>query len=61
VKIKVSVEILDESDDLTSLEKVVIVRKAEFESRVIVNRETDVNSYFKIHSEIDFEKEVIKE
>jgi len=61
VKIKVSVEILDESDDLTFLEKVVIVRKAEFESRVIVNRETDVNSYFEIHSEIDFEKEVVKE
>jgi len=61
VKIKVSVEILDESDDLTFLEKVVIVRKAEFESRVIVNHETDVNSYFEIHSEIDFEKEVVKE
>jgi len=61
VKIKVSIEILDESDDLMSLEKVVIVRKAEFKSRVIVNHETDVNSYFKIHSEIDFEKEVVKE
>jgi len=61
VKIKVSVEILDESDDLTSLGKVVIVRKAEFESRVIVNRETNVNSYFEIHSEVDFEKEVVKE
>jgi len=61
VKIKVSVEILNESDDLTSFEKVVIVRKAEFESRIIVNRETDVNSYFDKHSEIDFEKEVVKE
>jgi len=61
VKIKVSVEILDESDGLTSLEKVVIVWKAEFESRVIVNHETDVNSYFEIHSEINFEKEVVKE
>jgi len=61
VKTKVSIEILNESDDLTSLKKVVIVRKAEFESRVIVNCETDVNSYFEIHSEIDFEKKVIKE
>ncbi len=61
VKIKVSVEILDESDGLTSLGKVVIVRKAGFESRVIVNRETDVNPYFEIHSEVDFEKGVAKE
>jgi len=61
VKTKVSVEILDESDGLTSLGKVVIVRKAGFESRVIVNCETDVNSYFEIHSETDFEKEVAKE
>ncbi len=61
VKIKVSVEISDEFDGLTLLEKVVIVRKAEFESRIIVNRETDVNSYYEIHSETNFEKEVVKE
>jgi len=61
VKIKVSVEILNESDNLMSLKKVVIVQKAEFESRFIMNHETDVNLYFEIHSEIDFEKEVVKE
>ncbi len=61
VKIKVSVEIPDEFDDLTSLEKVVIVRKAGFGSRVIVNRGTDVNPYYEIHPEADFEKGVAKE
>lgn len=61
MKTKVSVFILDESDDLTSLKKVVFIKKAEFKSRVIVNRETDMNSYFKTHSETNFKKEVAKE
>ena len=61
VKTKVSVGIPDESDGLTSLGKVVIVRKAGFGSRVIVNRGTDVNPYFEIHPGADFGKGVAKE
>jgi len=61
VKTKVSVEILDELDGLTSLGKVVIIRKARFRSRVIVNYRIDVNPYFKIYPRADFRKGVAKE
>ncbi len=61
VKTKVSVSIPDESDDRTSFEKVVIVRSADFDSRVIVNREIDMNSYYDIHSEATFGKEVARQ
>ena len=58
VKIKVSVSISDESDDWTSFEKVMIVRSTDFDSRVIVNHEIDMNSYYNIHLEVTFEKEI---
>lgn len=61
VKIKVNVLILDESDGRTSLGKVKVIRKAGFGSRVIVKRETDMNSYFEIYSGAGFGKEVAKE
>lgn len=61
VKTKVGVSIPDESDGLTSLGKVVFVRKAGFGSRVIVNRGTDVNPYFETHPGADFGKGVAKE
>lgn len=61
MKIKVNVLILDESDGRTSLEKVKVIRKAGFGSRVIVKRETNMNSYFKIYSGAGFGKEVAKE
>ncbi len=61
VKIKVNVLILDESNGRTSLEKVKVIRKAGFGSRVIVKREMNMNSYFKIYSGAEFEKEVAKE
>ncbi len=61
VKIKVSVSISDESDDWTSFEKVVIVRSADFDSRVIVNREIDMNPYYDIHFEVTFEKEIARQ
>ncbi len=61
VKTKVSVPIPDESDGRTSFEKVVIVRSAGFGSRVIVNRETDMNSYYDIHSGATFGKGVARQ
>ncbi len=61
VKIKVSVSISDESDDWTSFEKVVIVRSADFDSRIIVNREIDMNLYYNIHFEATFEKEIARQ
>lgn len=61
VKIKFDVFILDESNDRTSFEKVEIIRKADFDSRVIVKRVTNINSYFEIYSGAKFEKEVVKE
>ena len=58
VKIQVSVSISDESDDWTSFEKVMIVRSADFDSWIIVNREINMNSYYNIHFEATFEKEI---
>ncbi|KAL9127047.1 MAG: hypothetical protein Q9217_004011 [Psora testacea] len=61
VKTKVGVPIPDESDGLTSLGKVVYVRKAGHGSRVIVNRGTDQNPYFEIHPGAAFGIGVAKE
>lgn len=60
VKIKVNICILNESNDLTSLEMVVIVKKAEYNLRVIVNRETSKNFFFKIYLGADFDKKIVK-
>ncbi len=40
--------------------KVIIVQKAKFESRVIVNCETNINSYYKIYFKINFKKKLSK-
>jgi len=61
VKTKVDVFIPDESDGRTSLGKVEVIRKADFGSRVIVERGTDMNSHFEIYSGAGFGKEVAKE
>lgn len=61
VKTKVGVPIPDETDGRTSLGRVEVVRKAGFGSRVIVNRGTDMNSYFDIYPGVDFRKVVAKE
>jgi len=61
VKTKVSVSIPDESDGRTSFGKVVIVRSAGFDSRVIVNRETDMNPYYDIHPGTTFGKGVARQ
>ena len=51
----------DESNGMTSLGKVLYVRKAGYGSRVIVNRGTDVNPYYEIHPGAAFGKGVAKE
>ena len=61
VKVKVDICISNESNDLTSLERIVIVKKIEYDSRVIMNRDTQKNSLFEIYLEADFEKEIVKE
>ena len=61
VKVKISVCIPDESNDLTSLGMVVAVKKTEYDSRVIVNRETSKNFFFEIYPGADFEKKIVKE
>ncbi|KAL8816387.1 MAG: hypothetical protein Q9191_008340, partial [Dirinaria sp. TL-2023a] len=61
VKIKVDVPISDEFDGRTSLEKIVNVRKADFGSRVIVNRGTEQNPYFEIYPGAEFGKEIVKD
>ena len=61
IKTKVGVPIPDESDGLTSLGKVVYVRKAGYGSRVIINRGIDNNPYFEIHPGVAFGKGVAKE
>jgi uncharacterized protein YecT (DUF1311 family) len=61
VKIKIDVLISNESDDRTSLEMIVNVRKIEYDLRVIVNRDTLKHSFYEIYFETNFEKEVVKE
>ncbi len=61
VKIKIDVLISNESDDRTSLEMIVNVRKAEYDLRVIVNRDTMKHSFYEIYFEATFEKEIVKE
>ena len=61
VKIKVVVFISDKSNDNTSLEKIVYVKKVEHDSRVIVNRDTKKNLYFNIHWKTIFKKKIVKE
>jgi hypothetical protein len=36
------------------------VKKTEYDSRVIMNRDTKKNSFFEIYFETDFEKEIVK-
>ena len=60
VKVKVDICISNESNDLTSLEMIVIVKKTEYDSRVIINRETSKNFFFEIYLEADFEKKIVK-
>ena len=60
VKVKISICISNKSNDLTSLEMIVIVKKAEYDSRVIVNRDTLKNRFFEIYLETNFEKEIVK-
>jgi hypothetical protein len=61
VKAKVDILISNESNDRTSLEMIVNVRKAEYDLRVIVNRGTKKNLFFEIYFEAEFEKEVVRE
>ncbi len=61
VKIKIDVLILNESDDRTSLEMIVNVKKAEYNLRVIVNCDTMKHSFYEIYLETNFEKEIVKE
>jgi hypothetical protein len=61
VKIKVDIVISNESNDRTFLEMIVNVRKVEYDSRVIMNRDTEKNPFFDIYFGTDFEKEIVKE
>lgn len=61
IKIKVDVFILNKSNNRIFLEKVKIVRKVNFGSRVIVNCKTNINLYFEIYLGAEFGKEIIKE
>lgn len=61
VKAKVSICIPDESNGGTSLGMIVAVRKAGYDSRVIVNRGTQKNPFFEIYPGADFGKGVSKE
>lgn len=61
VKIKVSVLVFNKLYDRTSFEKVVIVKSASFGSRVIVNRETNMNPYYDIYFGATFKKEVVQQ
>jgi hypothetical protein len=61
VKTKVGILISNESNDRTSLEMVVNVRKAEYDLRVIVNRDTEKNPFYEIYLGADFGKEVAQD
>jgi hypothetical protein len=61
VKTKVNILISNESNDRTSFEMIVNVKKAEYDLRVIVNRDTNKNLFFEIYFETKFEKEVVRE
>lgn len=61
VKIKVSVPISNKLDDRTSFGKVVIFKSVSFGSRVIVNRETNMNPYYDIYFGAAFKKEVAQQ
>lgn len=61
VRTKVSICVPDESDGGTSLGKVEYVRKAKYDTRVIVNRGTENNPYFEIYPGADFGKGVARD
>ncbi len=61
VKIKIDVFISNKSNDRTSLEMIVNVTKAEYDLRVIVNRDTMKHSFYEIYFETSFEKKIVKE
>jgi molybdenum cofactor biosynthesis enzyme MoaA len=60
VKTKIDILISNESNDRTFLEMIVNVRKAEYDLRVIVNRDTKKNFFFEIYLETKFEKEIVR-
>lgn len=61
VKIKINIRISNESNDQTFFEHVVAVKKAEYDLRVIVNRDTQKIFFFEIYFETEFEKKIVNE